>query len=201
MLISMESKIDNPGLKVVLGVGLATFFFGFGAAAALNLYLLVIHSNLVLQFRSSLNYISSILGDGIILPIVNMLVASFLLKNREIISKLGIALTLISGLTITLYFNIVQAAEGLVNWSMPTPWHWNFLGIWHALYMFAVASLLSLFYISLILYARRYRKLPWQSAVVITIGILIFFTLLRLDYTNVSLGSILPFAVFAAKTN
>ena len=197
----MENKIDNLGLKVVLGVGLATFFFGFGAAAVLNLYLLVIHSKLVLQFRSSLNYISSILGDGIILPIINMLVVSFLLKNRQIINKLSIALTLISGLTITLYFNIVQAAEGLINWSMPTPWHWNFLGIWHALYMFSVASLLSLFYITLILYARKYREFPWRSAVAITIGLLVFFTLLRLDYTNVSLGSLLPFAVFAAKTN
>ncbi|MCL4419055.1 hypothetical protein M1146_03050 [Patescibacteria group bacterium] len=197
----MESKIDNLGLKVVLGVGLATFFFGFGAAAVLNLYLLVIHSKLVLQFRSSLNYISSILGDGIILPIINMFVASFLFRNRQIINKLSIALALIFGLTITLYFNIVQAAEGLVNWSMPTPWHWNFLGIWHALYMFSVASLLSLFYITLILYARKYRKLPWRSAVAITIGLLVFFTLLRLDYTSVSLGSLLPFAVFAAKTN
>ncbi|MCL5113903.1 MAG: hypothetical protein M1372_01910 [Patescibacteria group bacterium] len=197
----MESKIDNLGLKVVLGVGLATFFFGFGAAAVLNLYLLVIHSKLVLQFRSSLNYVSSILGDGIILPIINMFVASFLFRNRQIINKLNIALALIFGLTITLYFNIVQAAEGLVNWSMPTPWHWNFLGIWHALYMFSVASLLSLFYIVLILYARKYRKLPWQSAVAITIGLLVFFTLLRLDYTSVSLGSLLPFAVFAAKTN
>lgn len=196
----MENKIDNLELKVVLGVGLATFFFGFGAAAVLNFYLLVIHSKLVLQFRSSLNYISSILGDGIILPIINMFVASFLLKNREIISKLSISLTLISGFIITLYFNIVQAAEGLVNWSMPTPWHWNFLGVWHALYMFSVASLLSLFYISLFLYTRRHRKFLWQS-VVITIGLLVFFTLLRLDYTNVSLHSILPFAVFAAKTN
>ena len=110
--------------------GFATFFFGFGAGAILNLYLLAINSPLVIQFRSSLMFVSSILGDGIILPICNMLIASSLIKNKEYISRLKIGLSLFCGLLVTLYFHITQALQGLVNWTMPAPWQWNFLGIW-----------------------------------------------------------------------
>ena len=79
---------------IILGVGFATFFFGFGAGAALNLYLFLIHAPLVLQFRSSLMYISSIFGDGIILPIVNMFVVSNLFKNQVFIGRLTVVLSL-----------------------------------------------------------------------------------------------------------
>lgn len=172
--------------KIIMGVGAATFFFGFGAGAIINLYLLAIQSPLVLQFRSSLMYISSILGDGIILPIVNMLVISSLLKNQAFINRLAVALSLFLGLLVTLYFHITQAVQGLVNWSMPKPWEWNFLGVWHALYMFVVASLICLFYIVLRLNFAKHKKLT-KDAVLVTLGIVLFLILLRLDYIDVKL--------------
>jgi len=172
--------------KIIIGVGAATFFFGFGAPAGLSLYLLAIHSPLVLQFRSSLFYVSSILGDGIILPIVNMLVASHLLKNQELIGRLAVIASLFLGFLVTAYFHLVQAAQGLVNWSMPKAWQWNFLGIWHALYMFAVASLICLFYIVLILNFKKQKKLH-KEAVLVTVGIIVFLILLKLDYLSVKL--------------
>ena len=171
---------------IVIGVGAATFFFGFGAGAILNLYLLAINSPLVLQFRSSLMFVSSIIGDGIILPIVNMLIVSSLIKNKELISRLIVAMSLFCGLIITLYFHITQAVQGLVNWAMPKPWEWNFLGAWHALYMFAVSSLLSLFYIVLILNLKKQKKLH-KEAVLVTLGIVLFIILLRLDYIDAKL--------------
>ena len=51
-------------------VGLATFFFGFGAGAALNLYFIKVKSPLIAEHRGSLNYVSSIVGDGLVLPLV-----------------------------------------------------------------------------------------------------------------------------------
>lgn len=172
--------------KFILGVGFATFFFGFGAGAVLNLYLLAINSPLVLQFRSSLMFVSSILGDGIILPVVNMLMVSNLIKNKEYISRLKVVLSLLFGLAITLYFHITQAIQGLVNWTMPKPWEWNFLGVWHALYMLVVASLISLFYIVLTLYIAKFKRFT-KEAVLVTLGIVLFIILLRLDYIDARL--------------
>ncbi len=170
----------------VIGVGIATFFFGFGVPAGLNVYLLANHSPLVLQFRSSLMYVSSILGDGIILPIVNMLIVSNLIKNKEFIGRLILVLSLFFGLLTTLYFHITQAVQGLVNWSMPKPWEWNFLGVWHALYMFSVTSLITLFYIILTLNIAKHKKFTKES-VLVTLGIILFLILLRLDYIGVKI--------------
>lgn len=168
-----------------MGVGAATFFFGFGIPAILNLYLLAVNSPLVLQYRSSLMYISSILGDGIILPIVNMLAVLGLFKNQELIGRLVIILSLFFGLLITLYFHITQAVQGLVNWSMPKPWEWNFLGAWHALYMLVVTSLICLFYIVLSRTIWKYKRLS-RGFVLVTLGIVLFLILLRLDYSTSS---------------
>ncbi|OGH20593.1 MAG: hypothetical protein A3D74_02090 [Candidatus Levybacteria bacterium RIFCSPHIGHO2_02_FULL_37_13] len=171
---------------IIFLTGFATFFFGFGAGAILNLYLLAINSPLVLQLRSSLMFVSSILGDGVILPVVNMFIVSSLIKNKEFISKLKIFLSLLFGLLITLYFHITQAVQGLVNWSMPKPWEWNLLGVWHALYMLVVTSLISLFYIILAFNIVKFKRFT-KEAVLVTLGIVLFVILLRLDYIGVRL--------------
>lgn len=168
--------------KVIIVVGFATFFFGFGAGAILNFYLLAIKSSLILDFRGSLTFVSSIIGDGIILPIVNMLAVSFILNNKLLANRLSIVGGLIIGLMITIWFHVVQGLQGLINWSMPSPWQWNFLGLWHAIYMFSVASLLSLYFIITIKYIRKNRKIPKESIFVI-LGIITFFILLKLDYS------------------
>lgn len=167
--------------KIAYGVGFATFFFGFGGPAILNLYLLAINSPLVLQFRSSLMFISAIIGDGIILPVVNIVAVSFLLRHKELVNRLRVILSLIFGLSITAYFHIVQATYSLVNWSMPKPWEWNFIGAWHAVYMFSVATFLSFFYIILVIAFKR-NKRPIREAVFVSLGLLSFFILLGLDY-------------------
>lgn len=173
--------------KFIIVVGFATFFFGFAAPAILNLYLLATNSPLVLQFRSTLFYISSILGDGVILPIVNMFAASFIVKNKILIERQHFPLALFLGFLVTLYFHIVQGLLGLVNWSMPKPWQWNSLGVWHAFYMFGVSSLLFLYFLVLI---RRLKKESIGRRVTaitketffIIVGLVIFFVLLGFDY-------------------
>lgn len=168
--------------QIIILTGASTFFFGFGAAALLNIYLLVTNSPLVLNFRGSLTFISSIFGDGIVLPIVNMLAVSFIINHKEVVNKLTIVLGLIFGLLITIYFHVVQGIEKLVNWSMPSPWHWNLLGLWHAIYMFLVASLLSLYFIVSLKYIKKNKKINKEFAFII-LGIFIFLMLLRFDYS------------------
>ncbi len=186
---------ENPFLarkrNIILSVGIATFFFGFGAAAILNIYLYSIHSPLVESLRSSLTYKSAILGDGILLPIINMIVASYLLNNRKVITQKLLTLALIIGGLITIYFHISQAVNNLVNWAMPTPWHWNLLGLWHAIYMFSVSSLLALFYLVTIKLSRNHKRIA-QEVFIVTLGILLFFILLHLDYVNVKFNNLIP---------
>lgn len=184
-----RNKFGMTQERIVWLVGLATFFFGFGAAAILNTYLFMVRSPLVLNFRSSLNFVSSIFGDGIILPVVNMLAVSFIIKNRELMNKLILSLGFIGGIIITSYFHLVQALNGLVNWAMPEPWHWNLLGVWHAIYMFLVASFLSLYFLVLIK-ALISRKKVSKTALFAIGGIIIFFILLKLDYIEVNLNNL-----------
>lgn len=170
---------------------IATFFFGFGAGAILNLYLIFIHSPLIEKLRGSLNYTSSIFGDGILLPIVNMVMVSFLYDKKEFITKKTLGVGLFGGLLITAYFHISQALQGLVNWAMPTPWHWNFLGLWHGIYMLSVTSLITLFFTVSFLLAKRERNVA-KEFFIVALGLIIFLFLLRIDYLKVSLISLFP---------
>lgn len=176
---------------IVASVGFATFFFGFLAGALLNLYLLAIHHPLVTQLRASLSYKSAIIGDGILLPIVNMIAVSFLLRNWEHATKKTVRAALVAGWAVTAWFHINQAALNAVNWAMPAPWHWNILGLWHAIYMFSVSSLLSLFGLVVMRVVRAEWEVP-KETVFVTIGIVIFFFLLRLDYLSFNLVSLIP---------
>jgi len=175
----------------LVAVGVATFFFGFGGAALLSIYLSAVSSPLVAELRSSLSYKSSIFGDGLILPAVNMFVLAFLRSQNHTPDAFEVTIAIVVGGGITAYFHVTQATKGLVNWTMPTPWHWNILGLWHALYMLAVASLLSLFYVAVIASFRETGRLPIELPVVST-GLVMFFVLLRLDYVSVSLRDLIP---------
>ncbi len=182
----MIRKLLQKQKNIVWLMGFATFLFGFGAPAVLNLILFAIKSPLVLNFRSSLNFVSAILGDGIILPVTNMLITVFIFSNCKLINRLILIAALISGLGITFYFHITQAFAGLVNWAMPQPWQWNFLGIWHALYMFSVTSLISFYFLLLIKKVSKERIFPKQ-AIFIILGLILFIILLKLDYANFNL--------------
>lgn len=183
----ITTTIDTRSYIVNI-VGIFTFFFGFASGAILNLYLILVGSPLVQDFRSALSYKSAIFGDGILLPIVNMIAASFILKHQELLERKMIQQALVLGALVTTWFHVNQAAQKLVNWAMPEPWHWNILGIWHAVYMFSVASFLSLFYLVVLKKFIGQREMIRESLLV-TFGLFIFFILLRLDYISVNLLS------------
>lgn len=172
---------DSTQKYFIASVGLATFVFGFAAGAVLNYYLILIKSPFVQTFRASLSYKSSIFGDGIVFPVINMFAVAFVIRNRELVSKKTFRNALISGVLITLYFHLNQALRGLVNWAMPSPWRWNYLGAFHAVYMFSVASFISLFYLVASSYIRKRKTLP-KEVVIVTLGVIIFLVLLQLDY-------------------
>lgn len=174
---------------IIAIVGLGTFFFGFFAGAALSFYLNSVHSAMFGTLRTSLQFKSAIFGDGIILPIANMFAASFLIDQKKILTKKLIKSSVLIGLAITAYFHLNQALNNLVNWAMPTPWHWNFLGLWHAVYMFSVCSFLAMFYLTSARFIRIKSRVPYEMYV-ITLSLVLFFLLLHLDYVTVSLNNV-----------
>lgn len=156
-------------------MGALTFFWGFGAGAILAFYLNLVGSPLVLQQRTVLDFKSAIIGDGIILPVVNAVAAYFLQKQKSEIKKY-LPYAFILSILITAYFHIRQGHEGLTNWSMPRPWEWNILGYFHALYMLTVTTLLSLFFLI------AFKKKSFGLITFVLAGIIIFLVILRLDY-------------------
>lgn len=177
---------EDDGRLLVLLAGLATLFFGLLASALLNLYLVAANDPVVHELRTVLSYRSALLGDGLVLPIVNMAATSYLVKQRRRIGKRMALAALTLGAALTAYVHVVQAANELVNWSMPTPWHWNGVGALHAVYMFAVVSWLWLFLLVVIRVLDRPTAIPREARVVLA-GVLVFLFLLRLDYVSAEL--------------
>lgn len=178
---------DQDARRLVLAVGVATLFFGFLASLLVNLYLVAANDPVVHELRTVLSFKSAILGDGFVLPLVNMAATSYLVKRRRDAGKGTIVTALLLGAAVTVYVHVVQAANELVNWSMPTPWHWNGLGLLHAAYMFAVVSLLWLFLLVVINVAERPTAILREARVVLA-GVFLFLFLLRLDYVSAELS-------------
>lgn len=165
----------------MLAVGVATYVCGFFVPALLNLYLVAIAHPLVETLRATLSYQSAIVGDGLVLPVVNMVAAATIAKQRSQLGRGTILSALLMGAAIMAVFHVNQAVHGIVNWAMPSPWRWNALGFGHALYMLSVTSWLSLFLVVVLRTVYRERALPAGAAIVL-LGVAVFFVLLRLDY-------------------
>jgi hypothetical protein len=120
------------------------------------------------------------------LPITNMLMVAFLLRRKRYLAKRIRVFGVLGGLIITAYFHITQALEGIVNWAMPSPWHWNALGVWHFFYMLSVTTLISTFYITSFVVMRAEKRIP-RVVFLVSVGIFIFLVLLRVDYINVKI--------------
>ena len=180
MAIVNEQFGTSNGL-LVLGVGFATFFFGFGAGALLNVYLVMTNSEEIANLRTTLSFRSAIYGDGVILPILNMIAVATIQTNKDYMTSPLALLAIFLGLSIAVYFHVGQAVNKLVNWTMPRPWHWNLLGLWHAIYMLVVATLLSLYFLLSIVTVRRTDYVP-SSLIIAILGMMLFFVLLATDY-------------------
>jgi hypothetical protein len=182
-----DSRTTAVSRPLVGAVGFATCFFGFLASAALSLYLAANGHPLAHDFRTVLGYKSAILGDGLILPIANMAVATFLITRRRFVNRAFVLVALLFGIAITGCVHVFQATYELVNWSMPAPWHWNMIGLWHAVYMESVISWLALFILVVAKTVRQTDEIPREARLVL-LCVLLFLSLLFLDYRSMDFG-------------
>ncbi len=96
--------------------------------------------------KTLFDYGSGVIGDGVLLPIVSVLIMfvliaiSFKLKLWEWLVIGGI------GLVCDFLMHTAQAKLNLTNWSMPQAFQWDFVSYWHMISVFFQLSYIALFF-------------------------------------------------------
>lgn len=128
----------------LLSVALITCFFSFIVQFLVYLRYRSTNNPLVRDQKSVVEYLSGVIGDGLLMPLTNVFAVLTLLAvgfNPSL--KLFLASALV-GMFVTWVFHYGQQKFKLTNWTMPKVGQWNYLGLYHALFMFAEISFLSL---------------------------------------------------------
>lgn len=164
-------------------VFLATLFFGFVVQAAGSAYLRWTADPIVLHYRTTLSYTSALVGDAFVLPILNVFITQQLVawRRRAAFGEAVGAMLLAAVLTVGVH--LFQAANALLNWTMPVPYSWTPLGYVHAGFMFAELSLVLFFWGQVARVAReRPRAILSHRILIVALCMLLFMRLLLGDY-------------------
>ncbi|HEV2216988.1 MAG TPA: hypothetical protein VGV88_05365 [Candidatus Dormibacteraeota bacterium] len=99
-----------------------------------------------LSYRGSMptvfNYLSGVLGDGILIPAANVLAYSLLRQLRPVIRWQRLPLYAALGFITAYAAFMAQAGLGITNWSMPAPYQWSAVGQFHFFVLWAEVSYL-----------------------------------------------------------
>jgi len=88
------------------------------------------------------SYASGIVGDGLLIPAVNLGAYIVLRQLFGNVSWQRVPLYIALALATTFAAFLAQAGLGVINWSMPTPYHWSPVGEFHFIVMWAEISYL-----------------------------------------------------------
>ncbi|MDO8506835.1 MAG: hypothetical protein Q7S41_04410 [Candidatus Limnocylindria bacterium] len=182
MLRTVAAVEQRPWLLLAI-VFLTTAFFGFLVQALGNVYLRWRMDPLVTEYRATLSYTSAVIGDGVLVPLVNVFMTSQLALWRRRPNIREVAGAILGGAFITVLVSIYQATQDLRNWAMTKPWEWTPIGYYHALFMWAEISFVLFFWGQLALIAKEDPRaiLSYRVALMFVCGAL-FLRLLFADY-------------------
>jgi hypothetical protein len=132
------------------------------------------------------SYYSGVLGDGLLIPAAN--VAGFIVL-RQLAPRLAwrrLPLYAFLGLLTAMTAYGVQARLDLVNWSMPTPFHWSQVGQFHFLVLW---SELAYLYFVLATAVNNWIRLrhdvaAWRAFCLGLLGLSLFAATLARDYIH-----------------
>jgi hypothetical protein len=147
----------------------ATLLFGFGTQAAGSLYLRWTHDPIVAHYRTTLSYTSALLGDALLIPLVNALITSQLWEWRRHATLREVVPALMSAGAITIFVHLYQAANDLLNWTMLAPYRWTGLGYIHAAFMFSEISFVLFFWGQVGLVAREQPRAIFSRRVLLVL--------------------------------
>jgi hypothetical protein len=125
---------------------MTTWVFGFLIQAAGSAWLRWQDDPIASHYRTSLSYTSALIGDGVLLPLVNVLIVGQLMAWRRRPRGREIAGALLVGALVTSIVHLYQAANALLNWTMTQPYRWSGLGYEHAAFMWAEVSFVLFFW-------------------------------------------------------
>jgi hypothetical protein len=182
LLRTIEIAEERPWVLFSV-VFVATLFFGFVTQAAGSVYLSWIGDPIVSQFRTTLTYTSALVGDAILLPLVNVFMTSQLWAWRRSPRTSEIVAALSSAALLTLGVHLYQAANSILNWTMMEPYRWTVFGYVHAGFMFAEISFVLFFWGQVALVAREQPRAIFSHRILLAfLCSLVFIRLLLGDY-------------------
>jgi len=182
LLRTVSAVEQRPWLLLAL-VFAATVFFGFVVQALGNVYLRWRADPIVTEYRATLSYTSAVIGDGVLIPLVNVFMTSQLALWRRLPKLREIGAAILGATVVTGFAHIYQATQDLRNWTMTKPWDWTPLGYYHALFMCAEISFVLFFWGQLALIAKENPRavLSYRVGLMFVCGAL-FLRLLFADY-------------------
>ena len=182
MLRTIELAEQRPWLLLAV-VFVVTLFFGFVTQAAGSVYLSWIGDPIVTQYRTTLSYTSALVGDAILLPLVNVFMTSQLWTWRRTPRASEVIAAMASAAVVTLGVHLYQAANAILNWTMMEPYSWTALGYVHAAFMFAEISFVLFFWGQVALVGREQPRAIFSQRILLAfLCSLVFLRLLLGDY-------------------
>lgn len=178
---SMYKIINNKHIRFYLAVIIISLTLNW--LVQLFYYILMTSRNpqAFLGQKTLLEYWTGVLGDGVIAPIINVFVFFFfttlhLKPQKKIVIKM-FALALLTDILV----HFLQGKLGLVNWSMPKPFAWNFAGYWHMISLPIQMTYLYLFFYSVIASKDRIKHNVFLIKLVLgVLGLMLLFVVLFL---------------------
>lgn len=134
--------------------------------------------------RTVFHYYSGVLGDGFLLPAVNVVGFVVLRQMAPRIPWRRLPVYAMLGFATATATFLVQAKLELVNWSMPTPFHWSDVGQFHFFVMSAEVAYLYLVLATAISnwMALRQDSIAWRSFAAGWAALTLFGVSLAADY-------------------
>lgn len=133
----------------LIWVAVITCFFSFGVQCGFYLFFRLKGDPIIKKYKTVVNYTSGMIGDGLLVPLVNVFAFLTLsqIGHTRIRADIGI-LGLSTGLAVTFIAHWGQKRFDQRNWTMTEKGIWNNLGLYHAFFMFFESSFLgyTLFY-------------------------------------------------------
>lgn len=160
-----------------------TLVFGFAIPAVASAYLRWTADPIVAQYRTTLSYTSALVGDALLLPLVNVFITSQLWDWRRRPRAREIVASLLPGAALTVGVHLYQAANAILNWTMMSPYSWTPIGYVHAAFMFTELTFVAFFWGQVGLVAREQPRAIFSRRIFfVVLCSLVFLRLLLGDY-------------------
>lgn len=175
----MYKIINNKHIRFYLAVIIISLTLNW--LVQLSYYILMTSRNpLAFQGQKTLlEYLTGVIGDGVIAPIINVLVFIFFTTIHLKPQKKTIIKMFILALITDILVHFFQGAFSLTNWSMPKPFEWNFAGYWHMISLpIQMTYLYYFFYIVVKKWREVKKKTILKYPVFAVLGLMLLFLVL-----------------------